>query len=346
MAAPVRRQGDAPPLRPTVREQAHGDVHDLLRRGDELDPGTQAGGPDRSQVAGQRARVRLRGPRARLGRSAGEEHDRRPRLDGRLAGAGELAPVAKVFEIDGDELRRLVLGERLDQLRSLNVRLVAERDEAREPEPELGADHADLECEVAALGDEPDRAGFEVFRAELELRAGVVDAEAVRPDEDGPGGAHPLHDRALAGRSLLAHLAEPCADEDDALGARVKRVADRLLDARRRNRDDDELRRLGQLLDRRVRVTAEDLAALAVDEEHGAPVLALDRAAREPEAPLPGDARGTDDGDRARVEESREVALHFSRFREMIRRWMSDVPSSISSSLASRIHFSTGYSRE
>ena len=28
----------------------------------------------------------------------------------------------------------------------------------------------------------------------------------------------------------------------------------------------------------------------------------------------------------------------------MIRRWMSDVPSSISSSLASRIHFSTGYS--
>ena len=32
--------------------------------------------------------------------------------------------------------------------------------------------------------------------------------------------------------------------------------------------------------------------------------------------------------------------------REMMRRWMSDVPSSISSSLASRIHFSTGYSRE
>ncbi len=30
----------------------------------------------------------------------------------------------------------------------------------------------------------------------------------------------------------------------------------------------------------------------------------------------------------------------------MIRRWMSEVPSSISSSLASRIHFSTGYSRE
>ena len=35
-----------------------------------------------------------------------------------------------------------------------------------------------------------------------------------------------------------------------------------------------------------------------------------------------------------------------SRAREMTSRWMSEVPSSISSSLASRIHFSTGYSRE
>ena len=34
------------------------------------------------------------------------------------------------------------------------------------------------------------------------------------------------------------------------------------------------------------------------------------------------------------------------RLRAMMRRWMSDVPSSISSSFASRIHFSTGYSRE
>ena len=278
----------------------------------------------------------------------------------------------------------------LDQLCGLNVRLVAERDEAREPEPELGADHADLEREVPALRDEPDRAGLELFRAELELRAGVVDAEGVRPDEDGSGAAHPLDDRALAGGPLLAHLAEPGADEDDALGTRAERVLDRLLDARRRDCDDDELRRLGQLRERRVGLSPEDLAALAVHEEHGAPVLALDRAAREPEAPLPGDARGTDDGDRARVEESREVgalmgigrerggrvcegtgrflhcikeggsrgkhgltrgagrrhATHFSRFREMIRRWMSDVPSSISSSLASRIHFSTGYSRE
>src|ERR671923_356779 len=40
------------------------------------------------------------------------------------------------------------------------------------------------------------------------------------------------------------------------------------------------------------------------------------------------------------------VAGHRSSSRAMISRWMSEVPSSISSSLASRIHFSTGYSRE
>ena len=39
-------------------------------------------------------------------------------------------------------------------------------------------------------------------------------------------------------------------------------------------------------------------------------------------------------------------AAHLSTPREITRRWMSDVPSSISSSFASRIHFSTGYSRE
>jgi hypothetical protein len=41
-----------------------------------------------------------------------------------------------------------------------------------------------------------------------------------------------------------------------------------------------------------------------------------------------------------------QLADHDTSPREMISRWMSDVPSSISSSLASRIHFCTGYSRE
>jgi len=271
---------------------------------------TKAGGPDRGQVAGQRAGVRARGAGACLGGSAREEHDRRPRLDGSLTGTRELAAVTKVFEVDGDELGRLVLAEGVYQLRRLDVGLVPERDEAREPEPELGADHADLEREVAALRDEPDRARLELLRAELELRSRVVDAEAVRADEHGARRTDALDDRALARRSFLAHLAETGADEDDGLGPLFEGLVDCLLDTRLRDGDDDELGRLGQLRNRRERLPAEDLAALAVDEEHGAPLLALDRAPREPEAPLPGNARGTDDGDRTRVEEGREVTTH------------------------------------
>ena len=189
-----------------------------------------------------------------------------------------------------------------DQLRGLDVGLVPERDEAREAEPELGADHADLEREVAALRDEPDRARLELLRAELELRSGVVDAEAVRADEHGARRTDALDDRALARRSLLAHLAETGADEDDALGPRVEGVVDCLLDARSRDGDDDELGRLGQLRDRRERVAAEDLAALAVDEEHGAPVLALDRAAARARSPT---SRGRSRHRRRRPSEGR-----------------------------------------
>ena len=192
----------------------------------------------------------------------------------------------------------------------------------------------------------PIDAGLQLLRAELELRAGIVDAEAVGPDENGPRRAHALDDGQLARSPLVTHLPETGADQDDPLGARVERRLHRLLDSCGRDGDDDQLGRLRQLGERRVRLPPEDLAALAVDEVDGAAAFALDRPAREPEAPLAGDRRGTENGDRARVEEGREVAAHFSRFREMIRRWMSEVPSSISSSLASRIHFSTGYSRE
>ena len=346
MTAAVGGEGDPPALRPPVREQAHGDVHDLLRRGHQLDAGTNAGSADRSEVTRERTGVRAGRARAHLGGAAGQEHDRRTCLDCGLAGARELTAVAEVLEVDSDQPGGLVRGERLDQLGRLHVRLVPQRNEAREAEPELGPDHADLEREVAALRDETDRPGLQLLRAELELGAGVVDTEAIGPDQDSAGAADSLDDRTLARRPLVAHLAEAGADQDDAFRAGVERSVDCLLHPGGGDGDDDELRCLGELGQRRVRLAAEDLAALAVDEEDRTTSLALDRAAGEPEAPLAGDRRRAEHCDRPGVEEGREVAAHRRRFREMIRRWMSDVPSSISSSLASRIHFSTGYSRE
>ncbi len=281
-----------------------------------------------------------------LASAPGEEDDRRPGVDGGLPGAGELASVGEILAVQGDQPRRLVRRVGLDQLRRAHVGLVPEGDEAREPKPELGPDQPDLEREVAALRDEPDRARLEILRAKLELRAGVVDAEAVRPDEDGARRANPLDDGALPRRAFLAHLAEAGADDDDGLRAHCERIRDRLLYPRRRHTDHDQLGRLGQPLERRMGRPPENLAAPAVDEVDGAAALTPHRAAGEPESPLARDGGGAQDRDRAGIEERAEIPRHARRRREMTRRWMSDVPSSISSSLASRIHFSTGYSRE
>ena len=76
-------------------------------------------------------------------------------------------------------------------------------------------------------------------------------------------------------------------------------------------------------------------------------LLAAKRPESKPVPPLRRVVRGPEDRDGTGVEERPEVPAQDSRRRrEMMRRWMSEVPSSISSSLASRIHFSTGYSRE
>ncbi len=82
--------------------------------------------------------------------------------------------------------------------------------------------------------------------------------------------------------------------------------------------------------------------ALRVLEDTGA-ALAPARRGRRPRA------SGRDQRPRVRPRvppRQRCWSAASSRRREMMRRWMSDVPSSISSSFASRIHFSTGYSRE
>ena len=87
-----------------------------------------------------------------------------------------------------------------------------------------------------------------------------------------------------------------------------------------------------------------------VDQVDGPAVRAAQRPAGDPVTPLGGVGGRSDHRDRPRVGEHRQRRRHqavdLGRDLEMIRRWMSDVPSSISSSLASRSHFSTRNSRE
>jgi len=240
-----------------------------------------------------------------------------------------------------------MVDEARDELPGLEIRLVSKRGEAGEAETVVLGEKGELEGEVAALGDEPERAALQLAPAEIEARSRIEDPEAVGPKEDGARVAHPLDDRGLAGTPVGSGLAEAGRDPDERLGSRGQRGLDRLLEAVCGNGEDDELRRLGQVGQGCVCRPLENLPAVSVHEVDRARLLTAQGAERKTVPPLRRVIRRPEDRDGTGVEERAEVPAQDSRRRrEMMRRWMSEVPSSISSSFASRIHFSTGYSRE
>ena len=143
---------------------------------------TSSRGERTRRIPAARTRPRPRARRSRARRCASARPGPSPRSAPTAAaapacppppaagGRGERAAVAEVLGVEGDQPRRLVRGERAHQLGRLDVDLVAERGEAREAEPDRRDAAADLEREVAALGDQADRAAREVVGDELELR--------------------------------------------------------------------------------------------------------------------------------------------------------------------------------
>src|SRR5207245_9147917 len=112
---------------------------------------------------------------AGLATSDRQQHDR---LRGSGGCTSERAPVAEVLHVQRDQPRRLVAGEALDELRCLEIRLVAERREAREAEPFALRQQRELQRQVAALRDQPDRARREIDpRPGTELGIALEDAE-------------------------------------------------------------------------------------------------------------------------------------------------------------------------
>ena len=297
--AAVRQHGDAPAPHPARAQEAVGQVDQLVRRAHPLDPRRAAGGVDRAAVAGERAGVRAHRAGGGLGVLDPEQHDRLPRRDRGRRRRRERPPVAEVLGVEGDQLGRVVGGERADEVGRLEIDLVARRDEAREPERGLAGQQPQLQREVAALGDQADRAGRQRVGDELEARRGVEHPEAVRPEQRHAGLAHARPARGLA---------RPAGgDRDDRPRAGGDRLLDRRLDCRGRHRDHDQLGGIGQLAQGAQRRAAQHLAAAVVDEMHGAAGLAPQRAARQPVAPLDGIVGRADHRDGAGVEERLEV---------------------------------------
>src|ERR687891_206175 len=107
-----------------------------------------------------------------------QEHDGLAGVNRRGGRGGERATVAEVLDVQRNDLRAVVRRQLADEVRRLEIGLIAKRDEAREAEPGLLGEDSQLEREVAALRDEPDPPGRQRVRHELELRGGVEHAQA------------------------------------------------------------------------------------------------------------------------------------------------------------------------
>ena len=176
-------------------------------------------------------------------RAAGIEQQDRLAAFGCLdGGARERSTVAEVLAVRRDQRCRPVPRQIGDHLGELEIGLVAERSEPGESEPVVRCELVQLEGEVPALRDDPDRTVCEVV--DLELGRGVEYAQAVWPHEHGPGRANAITDRPLPADALLSGLAQPGAHHDDRSGTCREGVVDHLLERRGLDGHDDEVRRL------------------------------------------------------------------------------------------------------
>ena len=246
MAAAVAQHRDPAAGQPPRLQQRLRPVDHLGRRRDQVHARGAAGGLHRRQRADQRPGVRPGSA------GAGVAAPDRDQDHGLLRGGGgrrERAPVAEVLRVDGDQLGGGMLGVGGDQLGHVEVGLVADRREPREAERVTPRHQAQLERQVSALRDQPDRPGRELVRAEAQIAGRVIHTQAVGAEQHRAGVAHPLHQRALAGRRVAAGLAQPGGDAHKRAGAHRQRVVDRLLEAGSRHGDHDQLGRLRQLRD-------------------------------------------------------------------------------------------------
>ena len=163
-----------------------------------------------------------------------------------------------------------------------------------------------------------------------------------------PFGPHTGQSPAAAASSRLqlglARLGEPGGEHDRAAAAERAGPRDDLGRARRGDRHDDRVRRLGQVLQRRVAARARAPLAAPGLTAYDAPRIAEAREVEQRLAAVGARPLGrADDGDRARRERQRgrisaapAPRRGVSSARATIRRWISLVPSQMRSTRSSR----------
>ena len=182
VAATVGEDRDPAAGHPPRRAQGDEQVGQLGRVVDAVRPDGRARRVDDHRGAGERAGVGGRAAHRRLGATGGQQDQRLARVPQRPGSVEEGAAVDDVLGVDGDGARPVVVDAGVQEVDEPQVRLVAERDEAGDPQPAVGQQAGEVEDEVAALAEHRHVAGGQHGVRELEPGRGVDDAEAVGAD--------------------------------------------------------------------------------------------------------------------------------------------------------------------
>jgi hypothetical protein len=238
------------------------------------------------------------------------QHDDRLRPGRALRRAHEPPPVAERFHEARDERRLGIVDEVLDDFRDVDVRLVADRHEARDAEPARAEVTEDQPAVRAALRDDADAAlrGRQVPEVRAVEPCGRrVDAHAVRAHETQPRGARSGEEIRLDAAAVGIDLAESGGEDDGRAHAARRERADRLGHGGRRQADEREIDPFGEIADAPHGVVAEDRVTRRVHGMYGAGEAPRLDVLQQPEAELGGIARHAEHGDRAGREQRVEA---------------------------------------
>ncbi len=307
-AAGVPDDRDAPPGgEGLVRQHLRG-VEQLLERVDTDDARLSEEGVDGDVGRGERRRVRRGGARTGLRTSALDRDDGlAPRDPTREP--GELARVPERLEVEEDHARVRIVLPVLQQIVAADVRLVADRDELGDADPELAGAAHQLDPQTTRLREERDRAAHGLDgrerRVHAHVRRGVHDAEAVRPDHAHAVAARGRDDGALGVLAAGTGLGEAGGDDHDAEHLLLRALFDHARNEVGRHDDQRDVDRVGNVEDARVRAHARDRHGGRVDRIHRSLEVVREQVAEQLVADRARVTARADDRDRTRRQDAR-----------------------------------------
>ena len=263
--------------------------------------------------AGQAGRVRAGRLHPGVGASGLHDEHRLAGLPRRGERRAEARSVEQPLEVHADRLGARLVDHVLDEVADLEIGLVAERDAVAEAEAVGAGAVEDRDHQGAALADETDRPVVQPLGVEHDRRAErqpVVrhdQSHAVRPDEPDAGAPRDLHELGLTGGAVGAGLGEAGGDDDAAADAGLGRLAHALDERGRWHRENRDVGRRRHRGDRRVGAASEHLGAAQIDRVDVAAEAVAHQEPHDAPAELVAAVRGAEDGDRAWMQDARDV---------------------------------------